>query len=201
MSRLNRMVGPPLERILARIEIDQESGCWIYPKAAKNGYAVLSTGLRGDGSRRTKYAHRIAYEEMVGPIPDTYTIDHLCRVRTCVNPDHLEPVTSAENVRRATPYLVTGPRPTVRPDACKYGHPYSGYNARARPEGGLVCRECARIRTNDLRRLRLEKIGPEVKINLPADLIATIDKQARGAGKSRNELIRSVLESTFRPTN
>ncbi len=155
MSRLNRMVGPPLERILARIEIDQESGCWIYPKAAKSGYAVLSTGLRGDGSRRTKYAHRIAYEEMVGPIPDTYAIDHLCRVRTCVNPDHLEPVASAENVRR----------------------------------------------TNDLRRLRLEKIGPEVKINLPADLIATIDKQARGAGKSRNELIRSVLESTFRPTN
>jgi len=47
------------------------------------------------------HAHRFAYEELVGPIPEGLDLDHLCRNKTCVNPAHLEPVTRAENVRRA----------------------------------------------------------------------------------------------------
>jgi hypothetical protein len=66
--------------------------CWIW---AKGFYSD------GYGQRRHQRAHRWMYEQIVGPIPEGLTLDHLCRVKACVNPDHLEPVTSAENVRRA----------------------------------------------------------------------------------------------------
>ena len=58
-------------------------------------------GTFWDGER-TIYAHRFAYEMVVGPIPDGLSLDHLCRVRHCVNPDHLEPVSHKENVLRGT---------------------------------------------------------------------------------------------------
>lgn len=76
--------------------VDQdESGCWLWTAATTpTGYGQFRFH---DGSRA---AHRLAYEQMVGPIPDGLELDHLCRVRNCVNPDHLEPVTHAENLRR-----------------------------------------------------------------------------------------------------
>jgi hypothetical protein len=60
-----------------------------------NGYGILNTG---PGKRAR--AHRFYYEKKCGPIPDGLTLDHLCRIRACVNPDHLEPVTNTENCRR-----------------------------------------------------------------------------------------------------
>lgn len=71
-------------------------GCWLWTASLDgNGY-----GRFHDGERDTK-AHRSGYEMLVGPVPDGLELDHLCRVRACVRPDHLEPVTHAENVRRA----------------------------------------------------------------------------------------------------
>lgn len=76
--------------------VDGVTGCWVWQRAkTKDGYASVRIG------RKTGYAHRVFYERCIGPIPEGLVIDHLCLRRDCVNPDHLEPVTIAENLRRA----------------------------------------------------------------------------------------------------
>ncbi len=70
-------------------------GCWRWTgSVTPQGYGMFAFSDEG------KRAHRVMYELLVGPIPEGLTLDHLCRVRHCVNPEHLEPVTLAENVRR-----------------------------------------------------------------------------------------------------
>lgn len=74
-----------------------DTPCWIWNQSknrAGYGYAHCH------GSNRTMSAHRFIYEEFVGAIPEGLVLDHLCRVPSCVNPEHLEPVTQKENVRR-----------------------------------------------------------------------------------------------------
>ena len=75
----------------ARVHYEPNSGCWLWA-GADNG--------EGYGKFRGKYAHRLSYERHKGPIPDGLHLDHLCRMPCCINPDHLEPVTNAENARR-----------------------------------------------------------------------------------------------------
>lgn len=127
---VRRPVGLPLDvRFHARYT-KAENGCWIWAPVASNGYGTLNVG----GVRR--WAHRIGYELMVGPIPEGLELDHLCRTPACVNPDHLEPVTHRENLRRA------------RTTHCKRGHP--------RIEGERQCRACRRnyMREYELHRHR-----------------------------------------------
>ena len=72
-------------------------GCWNWELAINSdGYGLSYR----DGVHEPKRAHRYVYEQMVGPIPDGLVLDHLCRNRRCVNPDHLEPVTHQANLRR-----------------------------------------------------------------------------------------------------
>jgi hypothetical protein len=107
-----------------------EDGCWLWKGATReNGYGAVGLG---------SCVHRIAYEWMVGPIPSGMDIDHLCRVRNCVNPFHLEPVTRSENVRRAALY---GPFALRR--YCRRGHALSARTVWTRPfDGQTVCRLC-----------------------------------------------------------
>lgn len=77
-------------------KVDASGDCWLWTGAPHLGYGRFSRGRSG-----ATYAHRVAYELLVGPIPDGLTLDHLCWNTLCVNPDHLEPVTRAENTRRA----------------------------------------------------------------------------------------------------
>jgi hypothetical protein len=118
-------------RLLSDLWDRYGDACWEWPLARKSdGYPIVGW----DG--RTRHAHRVAYEFLVGPIPDGLTLDHLCRNRGCVNPDHLEPVTHQENCRRA------------RKDYCAHGHELTPENTYIRPSNGRrACRECGRIAT------------------------------------------------------
>ena len=92
----------PALRILARIDVT-EPGCWIWP-GAKNragyGQVIVAPVHCGRDKRRVMETHRVLYEWFIGPIPPKLYLDHLCEVKSCCNPVHLEPVTPRENVRR-----------------------------------------------------------------------------------------------------
>lgn len=78
--------------------IVDEKGCWVWQWSLSNGYGQMWGGP--NGKRRQLPAHRVYYERLVGPIPPGLQLDHLCRNPACVNPAHLEPVTTAVNVQR-----------------------------------------------------------------------------------------------------
>src|SRR5919108_4372047 len=92
--------GPPLQRIIDRLNrkhVVDGSGCWLWTGfIMRNGYGRLTNRLG-----RTALAHRLMYEETIGPIPKGMDLDHLCRVRRCINPDHLEPVPRRVNLERS----------------------------------------------------------------------------------------------------
>ena len=86
---------PAIERFLLSFIPVTESGCWLWIGACeRDGYAKIVV------NKKRRSAHRYAYELFIGPIPHGLQLDHLCRVRCCVNPAHLEPVTGSENVMR-----------------------------------------------------------------------------------------------------
>lgn len=86
----------PFDKVMRRVD-KQVEGCWLYTGALMvDGYARVKDA----SSDLALLVHRVVYTELVGPIPDGLVLDHLCRVRNCVNPKHLEPVTGAENLRR-----------------------------------------------------------------------------------------------------
>lgn len=90
------------ERFQSRVAPHGDCLVW-QGQTAGAGYGVFEFG--GSAQRRNRmYAHRFAYEQAIGPIPDGLEIDHLCRNKLCVNPAHLEAVTHQENQRRAGPY-------------------------------------------------------------------------------------------------
>lgn len=103
-----------IDRLMSHVVVTPgplDTDCWL-TTYAKNPTGYVSLWIAT--SRRTAQAHRVAYAALVGPIPDGLQLDHLCMVRHCVNPDHLEPVTAAENARRAAfakrggpPYYLT----------------------------------------------------------------------------------------------
>lgn len=132
---------PVVERFAEHVALT-DSGCIVWlagTNAVGYGQFRLSPA---DGCRRV-YAHRWSYEHHIGPIPDGLHLDHLCRVRHCVNPDHLEPVTLAENVLRGE----SGPAKNARKTHCPQGHPYSGDNLYVRPNARQrVCLQCRRTR-------------------------------------------------------
>jgi len=119
-----------LDEILERIEFTDS--CWTWTAyRCREGYGRLNW-LGNPG----KLAHRVVYEECVEPIPAGLELDHTCSVRHCVNPDHLEPVTGVENIRRAV--KETCRRGHVRTEANTYWFDIRGYRCRQ-------CLDCRRI--------------------------------------------------------
>jgi HNH endonuclease len=89
---------------------------------------------------QARHAHRVSYEMLVGPIPVGLTLDHVCREKSCVRPEHLEAVPLRENIHRSGGRAALNVRKTHR----LRGHPFSGDNQRIARDGGRVCRACAR---------------------------------------------------------
>ena len=124
--------GPKDQDDFMRYVEKQNDGCWKWTGSVlqNGGY-----GIFWDGTRH-QTAHRYSYTRFVGPIQDDLEIDHLCRNRLCVNPQHLESVTGKENVRRG----LNG----VLKTHCLKGHPLTGDNLLKLKSGRRRCRECHR---------------------------------------------------------
>lgn len=119
------------ERFWAKVQKDDATDCWLWT-GALNSTGYGQWGVVG----KSRSTHRVAYEALVGPIPDGLTIDHLCRVKVCCNPAHLEPVTIAENIRRAGAAI----------EQCVNGHDYTAENTLRNSQGHRYCRECNNAR-------------------------------------------------------
>lgn len=125
----------PLHERIARYSLKQGE-CLIWTGAKdRGGYGLIEV------RHKLQKAHRVSYELARGPIPDGCQLDHLCRNRACINPEHLEPVSARENVLRG--FSPVGNN--ARKAECKNGHPLSGDNLIQRAKGWRGCRACSRI--------------------------------------------------------
>jgi hypothetical protein len=117
-------------------KVDTSGPCWEWIGTRKpDGYGDF--WLHGP-----RLAHRVAWESLVGPIPDGFQLDHLCRNRSCVNPAHLEVVTPRENYLRQPEHI--GTRQAAKTH-CPAGHPYDATNTYRYPDTGhRRCRTCHR---------------------------------------------------------
>lgn len=128
---------------LFNARVQRSEGCWPWHGSInRGGYGVLTLGGR-EGKK--VYAHRLSYELHVGPIPEGLELDHLCRNRRCVRPDHLEAVTRRTNtIRGVGPALLA--RLNGSKTHCANGHPFDEENTRHRKGGGRTCLICERLR-------------------------------------------------------
>jgi hypothetical protein len=121
---------PLHERFWSKVAAVNDNGCMLWTASLNSyGYGQFSFG-RGVN----RQAHRVAYELLGGVIPEGFQLDHLCRVRNCVNPQHLEPVTLEENVRRGNALRKLD-------TTCRNGHPYTGATTYLW-KGQRYCRTC-----------------------------------------------------------
>ena len=126
---------PEIDRFLEKVE-PLENGCIKWTAwTDKDGYGRFK---RAGRSGLNVMAHRFAYEYYVGTITSGLEIDHLCRNRSCINPDHLEVVTPKEHTLRGKTRAAANSKKTH----CPQGHPYKGDNLYLTPEKGRSCREC-----------------------------------------------------------
>ena len=107
--------------------------CWHWTGAVNSG----GYGCFWDGNKFV-VAHRFAYEILIGPIAAGFTLDHLCRVRPCVNPTHLDVVTLRVNTLRGDTIVTHNMQKTH----CVHGHPFDLFNTYFRRDGARACRQC-----------------------------------------------------------
>lgn len=128
----------PIEnRFHDKYRVDEDTGCWVWiAYRDRSGYGKVNY------RRKMTQAYRVAYILLIGPIPSGKQLDHLCRNRACVNPDHLEVVDARTNTLRGN----TMPAKWVARTHCNYGHPFDEQNTRRYgPDNRWrECRTCAK---------------------------------------------------------
>lgn len=130
---------PLMERFMGHVHPEPNSGCWLWSGAVSGGYGTYT--WMDDGRKVTSLAHRFSYEKHGRAIPEDLQIDHLCRNKLCVNPDHMEPVTARENMLRSSSPAKARAR-QLSITHCKAGHLYSGENLIVLKNGYRACRAC-----------------------------------------------------------
>lgn len=138
MCKIKKQPAPPISSLA--------SDCWIWTGPRRNKFGYGATCFFG---RVLLCAHRASYQMFRGPIPEMMVLDHLCRVPACVNPWHLEPVTSTENNLRGTSPVAQN----KRKEKCPYGHAYD----RIRSDGHRECTKCSRRRVREWRERERKK--------------------------------------------
>lgn len=127
------------ERIERKIERVTESGCWIWMGYThKQGYGRVTVKCK------VRNAHRVVYEILRGQIANNLELDHLCRVRCCVNPYHLEAVSHNENLLRGNGLMAT----YLRRTHCERGHLIHDNNKYFMKNGHWRCKACLRKEKN-----------------------------------------------------
>lgn len=145
---------------MEKVSVDAESGCWLWDGLLlRNGYGQLRS------HNKRWLAHRYFYTEIVGEIEDGKVLDHKCHNeaecdlanecphRRCVNPEHLEPSTSGENVMRGRSFAPRNAEKTH----CAKGHEFTEINTRIDKGKWRICRTCKRDQANTPRAKQLKK--------------------------------------------
>ena len=133
------MMGRPkniLTDALNHYVAEANSGCWIWRSANSGGYGNFSV------NKKQYRAHRVIYELLKSPIPQDMTLDHLCRNRICVNPNHLEPVSRRENILRGIGLAAKNGKKSH----CLKGHPFDEFNTYLPKDGSRQCKTCRKER-------------------------------------------------------
>lgn len=136
-------------------KVEKTDSCWNWiGSISKSGYGKFTL------NQKPSYAHRASYELIKGKIPDGLQIDHLCRNRKCVNPEHLEVVTQQENKKRGLAGFITGLKQRAKTH-CPQGHEYSKENtyfSKHKKGNKRHCRICKQI-SYHTRKLKMEIIN------------------------------------------
>jgi hypothetical protein len=131
------------DSLRSKIAVNTVTGCWDWTALRHpSGYG------RASWAGRAQYAHCIVFELLVGGVQEGLELDHLCRVRHCVNPAHLEPVSHRTNVLRGCSMVAEN----VTKTHCAHGHELAGANLMIIRGKHRDCRECHRRRTRESRR-------------------------------------------------
>lgn len=134
-----RHTGSPQERFWLRVDKNAPNGCWLWTGAKMHGYGRFNVG-----GGKIVGAHQFAYEQLIGPVPKGLELDHLCRNPSCVNPQHLEPVTHQTNIVRGdAPAVLRALYASMT--HCRRGHPWDEANTYWW-RGKRHCRACQRLR-------------------------------------------------------
>lgn len=130
------------------------NGCWIWQGCKRNGYGrVFHQG-------KLHTTHRVAYRTLVGEIQSGLELDHLCRVRACCNPEHLEAVLHKVNIHRGAVMTANG-RPSHVGTACRHGHEYVDGSYYTDKKGHRKCRTCRKANMDAYHNRRKERLAQE----------------------------------------
>lgn len=137
------------DRFWDKVMPEPNSGCWLWTACVNSdGYGCFRI------NDKLVLAHRLSYQAHKESIPDGLQIDHICRVRSCVNPFHLNVVTNKQNHYRS-------PIQNINKTHCPKGHPYDEQNTYRHPNGSRVCKTCRKRndkRSAQRRRERLKNV-------------------------------------------
>jgi hypothetical protein len=185
---VSEMSQEDIDRFWSKVDIKEKTECWNWLASDNgNGYGRFYIG-GGKKNAKTDYAHRVSYILSVGNIPEKLEIDHLCKNRRCVNPNHLEVVTRKENNLRSDSLSAQRAKQTT----CKRGHPLSGNNLYE-AGGRRLCRTCReenRIQNKD----RNNKKGRERYLRNNGGIRFNNKGERNGQAKLTTEDVKLILD-------